>query len=190
MKPGIIRIFRAGRDTCCEWRFDAGVGRGRILKPGSGVFIDPRFKSLLDAREFCEKELERDNSLILYMMDGDDIVDTVMDVAFHEAEQKRSGLIYAIISSTIIAAAAFGISIGLIRFESTYGHIAFVAGMTMLYILMLWTMGTGNIDSAVAMIMILVLTALLVTQIRKHHEPKNSLNPVSDTLPAQPPPPD
>ena len=75
-----LKVFRQGKGTFTEWRFESGQPLGRILNQGEGVFLEREFSSLEEARTFCEKELEKNASLIFYVMRGKDIADATPQI--------------------------------------------------------------------------------------------------------------
>jgi hypothetical protein len=168
MVEELIRVFREGKGTGCETRFENGQSLGRILNQGEGVFLDKQFLSVEDAKAFCKSELEKDVSLVFDIMRGDDILHTIMNLAYHEAREKRRNRNYAILSTAAVMLLALIVSVTVMPFQTITGHLVFITGMTLLYVFLLSIMGTGNIEGAVAMVIILVLVVLLAPQLTKH----------------------
>ena len=148
MKQDTIKVFCDGTGTACEWRFDVGVGNGRLLRRGDGQFLLEHFSSPEEAKHFCEAQVAKEPALIFYLMRGEDILETVMDLSHQEAREKRSGRLYGAISSTLIAFAALAISMAVIEFDTLSGHTFFVGVMVGLYVLFLLVMGNRNIEGA------------------------------------------
>ena len=166
-----VKVFRCGKGTACEWRFDTGVGRGRILQEGEGKFLLDHFPSVVDAKRFCEDQVAKDPALLFHIMTSEGIVDTVMDMNYHKAMRTRSAWIYTIVSTAIFALAALVVSMGVIRLETPVAHGFFVGVMILVYLLVLFVTGNRNIDGAIVMVMILLLTALLGSKIKEYVEP-------------------
>jgi hypothetical protein len=156
-------------------RFENGQSVGRILNQGEGVFLDKRFLSVEDAKAFCESELKKDMSLVFDIMRGDDILHTVMNLAYHGAREKRWNRNYAILSTAAVMLLALIVSVTVMPFQTITGHLVFIAGMTLLYVLFLSIMGTGNIEGAVVMVIILVLAVLIAPQLTKHVKPSQEI---------------
>jgi hypothetical protein len=171
MNEETIKVFRKGKGTVCEWRFDTGVGRGRILQEGEGKLLSNRFSSLVDAKRFCEEQVIKDAALIFYIMTDEGIVDTVMDMSYQKAMQARSGRIYTVVSTAILALVALVVSVAVIRLETPAGHTLFVGVMIAVYLLALFVMGNRNIEGAIVMVMILILAASWGPKIKEYIEP-------------------
>jgi hypothetical protein len=176
-----IRIFKRGKGTFCEWSFASGEGRGRILNEGDGLFLDKTFRTIDEAKEFCRAEIRSDASLVFEVMSGDEILETALDAEWHRAKERRSGLVYAIASSAVMALIACGISIGALRFDAVWAHGLFVVGMIALYVLLLAMYGTGNIEGAVAMIIILILIAVIAPKIMNKMKANKALHGTTDS---------
>jgi uncharacterized membrane protein len=172
MKP--IRVFRAGNETFCEWRFENGQDLGRILNQGTGAFLENEFSSIADAKAFCERELEKDKSLIFYVMSGDDIIDVIQNQAYHIAREKRENRIYAVVSIAVVMLLALGVSVMVMPFHAMTSHLLFISSMGLLYVLLYLIAGSWNFESVVAIAIILVLVSLLVPQLTKHTESNQS----------------
>lgn len=167
MAEELIRVFREGKGTGCEMRFENGQSLGRILNQGEGVFLDKQFLSVEDAKAFCESELEKDVSLVFDIMRGDHILHTIMNLAYHEAREKRRNRNYAILSTAAVMLLTLIVSATVMPFQTITGHLVFIAGMTLLYVFLLSIMGAGNIEGAVAMVIILVLVVLIAPQLTR-----------------------
>ena len=165
-----VRLFLAGKGTTCEWRFDTGVGRARILNEGEGTLLPDTFASADEARQYCGQRLAKDSALVFHVMTGDEIVDTVLDSEYHEAKARRGAQIYSIVSTFAIALAALAISAFVVRYETLEGHALFVATMVSLYLMLLFTGGRRNIDGLIAMIFVLMLAAILGAPIKELFE--------------------
>lgn len=165
-----VRLFLAGKGTVCEWRFDTGVGRARIMNEGDGSFLPDTFETPVEARQYCEQRLADDPALVFHIIIGEDIVDTVMDSEYHEAKAGRRALIYSVVSTFAIALVAFAVSAFVIRYETLEGRAIFVAAMVGLYLMLLLTGGRRNIDGLIAMIFVLLLAAILGSPIKELFE--------------------
>ena len=177
-----VALFLSGKGTTCEWRFDTGVGRGRILNVGDGMYLEERFASPAQARRFCERRVQENPALVFYIMIEGEIVDSVLDSRHHESKARRRGLVYSIVSTLAIAAAALAVSLFAVRLETVEGHAIFVAAMVSLYLLLLFTGGNRNVDGAIAMFFVLLLAAAVGSPIKKHFEEKKSSWPTEGVL--------
>ncbi|MFQ5936958.1 MAG: hypothetical protein ACE5LB_11190, partial [Acidiferrobacterales bacterium] len=121
MEEELIRAFREGKRTACEWRFENGQSHGRILNQGAGTFLDKKFLSVADARAFCAGELDKDASLVFHIMRGDDIVDTMLNQAYHTAREKRESRNYAVLSTAIVMLLALIVSVTAMSFQTITG---------------------------------------------------------------------
>ena len=101
-------------------------------------------------------------SLILYVMQGEDIIDAIQDNAYHRAKEKRENRIYAAVSTAIVMLLASGISVMFMPFHLMIYHALFVGGMGVLYLLLYSTGGGWNLENVVVMIILLVLLSVVV----------------------------
>ena len=155
-----VKIFKDGKGTCCEWHFEDGDNRGRIFKQGEGSFFAQEFSSLAEAKRFCQKQLTEDPASMFHMMVGDDIVETVMDQKYHRQKEKRSRLVYCLVSSTVFAVIAVLVAAAFVHLETFMGYALFVGAILLIYLLFLGIMGTGNIEAAMVMVIILFFAAV------------------------------
>jgi uncharacterized membrane protein HdeD (DUF308 family) len=176
----VIQVFRAGKESFIGWHWEDGKSVGRILNQGAGVFLEERFVALADATAFCEGELAKDPSTVFYLLRGDDIIEAVLDEAYHAAEEKRKGRWYAVVSGAVVMILALIVSVMAMPFQEITGHVLFVAGMTLLYALFLVIMGTRNIEGAVLMPIVLVLAVLLANQLSEDTQAEQGAGPGAD----------
>jgi len=162
-----IKIFREGKETFFEWRYENDQSLGRILNQGAGVFLDNEFSSLEEAKAFCEKELDNDASRIFYVMQGDDIIDIVLNEAYHLAEEKKENRIYAAVSTVIVMLLASGVSFMFMPFQAMIYHALFIGGIGAFYLLLYSTGGKWNLENVVATIFLLVLLSVVVPLLTK-----------------------
>ena len=166
-----IKVFRNGKEIFCEWRFENGQSLGRILNPGTGAFLDEEFSSIEDAKAFCDRELEKDASLIFYVMRGSDIIDAIQNDAYHLAKEKKQNRIYAAVSTVVVMLLALGVSVMIMPFQAMLYHLLFISSMGILYLLLYSIGGNWNLEGVVAIIILLVLISLLAPQLTKDTEP-------------------
>lgn len=157
-----VKVFREGKGTFSEWRFENGQSFGRILNQGAGVFLKKEFFSIEEAKAFCEMELEKNVSHIYYVMRGNDIIDAIQDDAYHIAKEKNENRIYAAVSTTIVMLLASGVSVFIMPFQAMFYHLLFISGMGGFYLLLYSIGGRWNLESVVAIIILLVLLSIAV----------------------------
>lgn len=160
MEP--IRIFRHGKQTFCEWYFEKGEPHGRILNQGKGVYLENEFLSLTEARRFCQKRLEKDASLILYVMQDDDIIDSVQNDAYQTARAKRIDRLYAIVSFAMLVFVGFVVSMLVMPFETVISHTLFIGGIGLFYLLQFMIAGGWHLESVATSLLLLVLLVVLI----------------------------
>jgi hypothetical protein len=83
-----FRIFVKGRGTHV---FHA-KGVGQIIKASRGCFLARTFPSLNEGQEFCRAEVARDRKSILYLMRGDDVLETFLDPVYQKARNLKTRL--------------------------------------------------------------------------------------------------
>jgi len=157
-----VKVFREGKETFCEWRYEDGKPLGRILNQGEGFFLEPEFSSLEEARAFCQRELEKDASPFFHVLQGDDIIASVYNDAYHTAKDKKENRIYAAVSLVIVMLLATAVSLLFMPFQATTHHVMFIGGMGGFYLL-LYSIGEHwNLEGVAVVIMLLVLLSILV----------------------------
>ena len=176
----VIQVFRADKETFVGWHWEDGKSVGRILNQGEGVFLEERFVALADATAFCEGELAKVPSTVFYLLRGNDIIDAVLEEAYHVAEEKRKGRWYAVVSGAVVMMLALIVSVMAMPFQEITGHVLFVVGMALVYALLLAIMGTRNIESAVLMPIVLVLAVLLANQLSGDTRAEQGTGPGAD----------
>ena len=162
-----VEVFCQGKGTFCEWRFENGQAIGRIRNQGEGYFVNINFSSLEDAKVYCEKELEKDASLIFYILREKDIIGYVQNDTYHIAKEKKENRIYAAVSTAIVMLLASGVSAFIMPFQAMIYHTFFIGGMGAFYLLLYSTGGRWNLESVVATIILLVLLSVVVPLLAK-----------------------
>ena len=159
---GLIKVFRQGKGTFSEWLYENGEPLGRIRNQGEGVFIEGEFSSLEKAKIFCQSELEKDASPIFYVMQGNDIINTVYNRAYHIAKEKKENRIFAAASLVFVMLLATGASIMVMPFQTMIYHVLFIGGMGAFYLLMYSIGGNWNLESVAMVIMVIIMLSILV----------------------------
>lgn len=162
-----VTIFRQGKGTFAEWRFENGQSVGRILNQGEGAFLEREFSSLEEAKTFCKKELEVDASLIFYVMRGNDIADAIQNNIYQIAKRKKEDRIYAVVSMAVIMLLASAVSVFIMPFQTMIYHVFFIGGMGFFYLLLYSTGGHWNLDNVVATLILLILVSVVVPLLTK-----------------------
>ena len=162
-----VKVFREGKGTFCEWRFENGRSLGRILNQGAGVFLENAFSSLEEAKAFCERELEKDASPIFYVVQGGDIIDAIQNDAYHIAKEMKENRIYAAVSTAVVMLLASGVSFMIMPFQVMIYDGLFIGGMGAFYLLLYSIGGRWNLEGVVAIILLLVLLSAVVPLLTK-----------------------
>lgn len=158
----LFKVFRQGKGTFSEWRYENGKSLGRIRNQGEGVFLAEEFSSLEEAMTFCQSELEKDASLMFYVLQGNDIIETVYNHAYHIAKQKNENRIFAIISLIFVMLLATGASVMVMPFQTIMYHALFIGGMGAFYLLLYSIGGNWNLESVAMVIMLIFILSILV----------------------------
>jgi hypothetical protein len=174
-----IRVFQSGKGTVSALSFENGVKRDRIVRPGAGRFLEESFASADDAESFCRNRLAADPSLILYILNGEEIERTVLDHDWQKASQRRATLRYGVISTIAIALVTGAASVGLMPFEHAWAHGVFVALMTGLYILLLLVSGNGSVEATVMMVILLVAVVSFARTLWRPAKPFRATTPAA-----------
>jgi hypothetical protein len=159
---GSIKVFRSGKETFCEWRFENSQSIGRILNQGAGIFLEKAFSSLEEAKALCERELEKDASLIFYVVQGDDIIDIIQNDAYHIAKEKKASRGFAAVSTVIVMLFATAVSFMFMPFQAMIYDALFIGGMGAFYLLVYSNGGSCNLDGIILMIILLALLSVIV----------------------------
>ena len=162
-----IKVFQEGKGTFCEWRFENGQSLGRILNQGAGIFQENTFSSVEVARTFCEKELEKDASLIFYVVHGRDIIDIIQNDAYHLTKEIKENRIFAGISTTAVMLLASGVSFMFMPFQIMIYDVLFIGAIGLFYLLLYSIGGRWNLEGVVAIIILLVLLSAVVPLLTK-----------------------
>ena len=168
MSDNPVRILRAAKDTRTRAWVENGAWQHTLLDIGAGTFLAENYDDAALARKKSVEGLARDPYAIFYVVKGNEILDTVLDHAHQHQKRQRAGLIYAIFSTVAVAAASLCVSVFVLGLPAPFGHAMFAAGMTLLYVLLLRIVGTGNIESLIMIVILLVLVILVAPTIRKY----------------------
>lgn len=162
-----VKVFREGKGTFTEWHFENGRPLGRILNRGAGVFLENTFSFIDEARSFCERELEKDPSLILYVVEGGDIIDAIQDDAYQLEKENKENRIYAVMSIAVVMLLASCVSFMFMPFQIMIHDVLFIGGMGALYLLLYSTGGRWHLEGVVAIILLLTLLSAVVPLLTK-----------------------
>lgn len=162
-----VKVFRQGKGSFFEWHYEDGKPLGRIRNQGEGVFLEEEFSSVEDARLFCQKVLDKDPAPFFYVMQEDDIIDSVYDREYHDAKDKKENRILVTITLAIVLLLATGVSVMVMPFQAVIYHVLFIAGVGGFYLLVNSTSVNWNLESVGAVIILLVLLAALVPHFSK-----------------------
>jgi len=157
-----FRIFRNGKQTFCEWYFESGKPHGRILNQGQGKYLENEFSSLEEAKHFCEKQLEKDVSLLMYIMQGDDIINSVQNNAYQKAQAKKVDRLYAAASLALVLLIAFVVSFLVMPFETITSHAMFIGGAGLFYLLLFMIAGSWHLENVLVTLLLLILLTVLI----------------------------
>jgi hypothetical protein len=157
---GMIKVFRQGKGSFFEWRYEDGKPFGRILNQGEGVFLAEEFSSAEEAKHFCQKVLDKDPAPHFYILQDNDIIDTVYNRAYHIAKDKKENRIYAAISLMVVILVATGASFLLMPFEAMIYHLLFIGGMGGFYLLLYSTGVHWNLETVAVVIMLIVILTI------------------------------
>ena len=132
---GMIKVFRQGKGSFFVWSYEDGKPLGRIRNQGEGVYLAEEFSSAEEAKYFCQMELDKDPAPYFYILQENDIIDTVYNRAYHIAKDKKENRIYAAISLIVVMLVATGASFLLMPFQAIIYHLLFIGGMGAVYLL-------------------------------------------------------
>lgn len=163
---GKIRVFQHGKGTQTRWDWTAGEARGTISAVGAGRFVDRAFDSTAAAKQFCQAELQKDRSAIFYLLQFEQIVDTILDSEFHRLAEYKSRLRSGLISTVIVVALSWWVFVKGAPFQSATTNLALAGGMTLLYVSILWSNNWNWIESLFMVVIILVMASLVMSAIK------------------------
>jgi len=167
MASAPIKVFRHGKGTRTRLEFVEGKPRHTLTQAGAGRFLNDNFQTLEDASNFCFAELQKDESAILYITEGELILKMVLNHAFHEAKKYEAGRRYAVLSSLAFALISWLIVTTMSPFASTGANLALAGGAVLFYILLLCLYGTRNVEAAIVMTLLLVLLCTLLPALKR-----------------------
>ena len=157
-----IKVFRQGKGSFCEWRYEDGKPLGRIRNQGEGVFLEEEFSSEEEAKRFCQKELDKDPAHFFYILQENKIIDTVYNDAYLVAKNKREDRIYAAVSLIVVILVATGASVLLMPFQAMIYHLMFIGGMGGFYLLVYSTGVHWNLEGVAVVLMLIVILSISV----------------------------
>ena len=157
---GMIKVFRQGKGSFFEWRYEDGKPLGRIRNQGEGVFLAEEFSSAEEAKRFCQMELDKDPAPYFYILQENDIIDTVYNRAYHIAKDKKENRIYAAVSLVVVILVATGASVLLMPFQAMIYHLLFIAGMGGFYLVLYSNGAHWNLESVAVVIMLIVILSI------------------------------
>jgi len=163
MSAETIRIFVHGRGT--HVFFVKGVGR--IQKAGRGRFLDQTFLSLNEAQEFGRAQVAKDENAILYLLRGDDVLETLLDPARQDSNYKKARLIESLISMIPFAAISIWLCLKTAPFASDSANLTLAGAMILVHALILHSHNWNWFEATVAMAIFLVFAFMVCGALHK-----------------------
>ncbi len=157
-----IKVFRQGKGTFCESRIENGRSVSRILNQGAGYFLDNAFSTVEEAKAFCETELEKDASLVFFVVQGEYIIDYIRNVAYHDAIEAKQNRLFVAVTAAIVMLLASVVSFIFMPFQLVLYDALFIVAMGVLYLMIYSIGGRMNVEAIVLMIIILMLFSNMV----------------------------
>lgn len=157
MNTQTFRIFVEGRGTHV---YHAG-NAGRIVKTGRGRFVNRTFPSLIEAQEFCRAELARDRKSILYLMRGDDVLETFLDPACQKARDLKIRLIQSLLSMIPVGAFSVWLCLKTAPFASDSANLKLAGVMLLIHALCCLFNSFNFFEGGCAMALVLLLALML-----------------------------
>lgn len=182
MSQNVIKVFREGKGTQTRLQFDKGLPEHTLHRAGAGQLLPGEFSDLSSARAFALGEVQKDPSAVLHIVDGKQILDTVVDQEFQIRRNKRQRFVFAVVTSAAVLAMALCVSIFAIQFTSPVIHGVFTGGMTLLYLILLAFFGARNIRAFIFIVFILVMTIFLAPAVQKLLAPDNAPAPAAPNI--------
>ena len=162
-----IKVFRQGKGTFCESRFENGRSAGRILNQGEGIFLDNTFLTAEEAKAFCETELEKDASLVFYVVLGENIIDYIQNDAYHDTIEAKQNRLFVAVTMVIVMLLASVVCFIFMPFQSPLYDALFIAAMGILYLMLNSVGGRMNVEGIVLMTIILILLSIMVPMLSR-----------------------
>lgn len=170
MSASGFRVFQHGKGTFTRWDFTGGKRHGKIRTVGAGKFIDRTFRSVADAKNYCEAELKKNRTLIFHVIESDEILETVLDAEFQRAQERGSRIRSSMISLVIVTGFAVWILMANKPFQSLSANLAVASAFVLLYLIVLFSHNWNWLESFVVIVLILVMLALLLSSCNKARE--------------------
>tara|TARA_B100001093_G_scaffold506259_1_gene564904 strand:+ start:544 stop:1095 length:552 start_codon:yes stop_codon:yes gene_type:complete len=174
------KLFKSGKETFIERRREDEGPFGLIFNKGAGEYMDDSFDDLVEAKDYCNKIIKEDPSTVFYIMIGEKIVDSVLDSAWHESEDRKSDYRYNIYSGMVVLFIATVISIAVMKFDMIAYHFIFSFGFTLLYLFLNRLNDRGSIDGLVVILILLILASISKPAIEKALELKHKAEQVDE----------
>jgi hypothetical protein len=162
-----IKIFRPGKGTFCEWRFENGRNVGRIQNQGAGIFLDNTFLTAEEVKSFCETELEKDASLIFYIVQRENIIDFIQNDDYHNAKEAKQNRLFVAVTTAVVMLLASVVSFIFMPFQLLWYDALFIVAMGVLYLMIYSVGGRLNVEGVVLMIVILLLLSIMVPMLSR-----------------------
>lgn len=162
-----FKVFRQGKGTFSEWRFENGRSVGRILNKGKGIVLDNTFFSVEEAKAFCETELEKDASLIFYVIQGENIIDFIQNDVYHEAKEAKQNRLFVAVTSVVVILLASVVSFTVMPFQLLLYDTLFIIAMGVLYLMIYSVGGRLNVEAFVLIIIILIVLSIMVSMLSR-----------------------
>lgn len=159
-----FRIFRRAKDTelKLEWQPKLRVS---ITKPGAGEFLPERFSSLEKARAFCQSQFTAKPGALFCILEGDTIIDLVVDFAYRAAEKRRQARWDGLLSLTLFVAVTLWAFLAHPPFASPTAN--WISALVVFSLYLLFSLrpivyGHSNFEHIVLTVLLAVLVGLFV----------------------------
>jgi hypothetical protein len=171
-----IKVFRNGKGANIETSFESDGTHFKITRIGKGCFLKTDFATVSDAENYCRKELKKNRADVFYLLNGDLLEGTVLDGKFHEDKQRRTEMVFGVLSVIFFSLVGLSMSLSCFPNHPIWGHVVFTLGIGAFYTGLHLFMGKGNFEGAVAMIMLLILIGVLIEGIQKIQDRNHLIN--------------
>lgn len=166
-----IRVFRPGKGSLVMMSLENAVWQKTLQRQGGGIFFDRVFDSMPAAEAFSNEMLSRDRSLVLHIFDGDQIVQTVMDIEMQRELGRRREHRIKVTTSALIVAASVILDCMFFRNLPVIALAAIPLGIFGIYFLLLRSFRVHSLEASIQIFILIILlfTSLLIWARKQHH---------------------